>query len=29
MEIVNRQARHDYFILEEIEAGNSLTGTEI
>ena len=29
MEIVNRQARHDYFILEEIEAGISLTGTEI
>lgn len=29
MEIINRQARHDYFILEEIEAGISLTGTEI
>lgn len=29
MEIINRQARHDYFILEEIEAGIALTGTEI
>lgn len=29
MEILNRQARHDYFILEEIEAGIALTGTEI
>ncbi len=29
MEIINRQARHDYFILEEIEAGIVLTGTEI
>lgn len=29
MEIVNRQARHDYFILEEIETGIALTGTEI
>ena len=29
MEILNRQARHDYFILEEIEAGIVLTGTEI
>lgn len=29
MEIVNRQAKHDYFILEEIEAGIALTGTEI
>ena len=29
MEIVNRVARHDYFILEEIECGIALTGTEI
>lgn len=29
MEITNRQAQHDYFILEEIEAGIALTGTEI
>lgn len=29
MEIVNRQARHDYFIDQEIEAGIELTGTEI
>ena len=29
MEIVNRVARHDYFILEEIECGIVLTGTEI
>lgn len=29
MEIVNRIARHDYFILEEIECGIALTGTEI
>jgi len=29
MEILNRQARHDYFILEEIEAGIALTGTEV
>ena len=29
MEIVNRKARHDYFVLEEIEAGIALTGTEI
>ena len=29
MEIVNRQARHDYFILEEIECGIALKGTEI
>lgn len=29
MEIVNRQARHDYFILDEIECGIALTGTEI
>lgn len=29
VEIVNRQARHDYFILEEIECGIALKGTEI
>ena len=29
MEILNRRARYDYFILEEIEAGVVLTGTEI
>lgn len=29
MEIVNRKARFDYFIEEEIEAGIVLTGTEI
>lgn len=29
MEIVNRKARFDYEILEEIEAGIVLTGTEI
>ena len=29
MEIINRQAKHNYFILEEIEAGIALTGTEI
>lgn len=29
MEIVNRKARHDYFIEETYEAGISLTGTEI
>lgn len=29
MEIVNRKARHDYFILEEYECGIVLTGTEI
>ena len=29
MEILNRKARHDYFIEEEIEAGIVLTGTEI
>ena len=29
MEIINRQARHDYFILEEIECGVALKGTEI
>ena len=29
MEILNRQARHDYFIEEEFECGIALTGTEI
>ena len=29
MEIVNRKARFNYFIIEEIEAGISLEGTEI
>lgn len=29
MEILNRQARHDYFILEEVEAGLELKGTEV
>lgn len=29
MEIVNRVARHDYFIEDEIECGMVLTGTEI
>ncbi len=29
MEILNRRARYDYFILEEVEAGIVLTGTEI
>lgn len=29
MEIVNRQAKHNYFILDEIEVGICLTGTEI
>lgn len=29
MEIVNRQAKHDYFILEEVEAGIELKGTEV
>lgn len=29
MEILNRKARHDYFILEEYECGIVLTGTEI
>lgn len=29
MEIVNRKARYDYFIVEEYEAGMVLTGTEI
>ena len=29
MEINNRKAYHDYFVLETIEAGIVLTGTEI
>ncbi len=29
MEIVNREARYNYFILEEIECGIVLTGTEV
>lgn len=29
MEILNRKARHDYFIEEEFECGIVLTGTEI
>lgn len=29
VEIVNRVARHDYFILDEIECGIALKGTEI
>ena len=29
MEILNRKARHDYFVEETIEAGIVLTGTEI
>ncbi len=29
MEIINRKARHDYFIEEEYETGIALTGTEI
>ena len=29
MEINNRKAYHDYFVLEEYEAGIVLTGTEI
>ena len=29
MEIINREARYNYFILEEIECGIVLTGTEI
>lgn len=27
--VTNRQARHDYFIIETIEAGLALTGTEV
>ena len=29
MEIINRKARHDYFVEESYEAGIELTGTEI
>ena len=29
MEIINRKARHDYFIEEEYECGIALKGTEI
>lgn len=29
MEIVNKEARYNYFIIDEIEAGIALTGTEI
>ena len=29
MEILNRVAKHDYFILDEYECGIALTGTEI
>ena len=29
MEILNRKAKHDYFIEEVYEAGIALTGTEI
>ena len=29
MEILNRRARHEYFILESFEAGIELTGTEV
>lgn len=29
MEVINREAKYNYFILEEIEAGIALTGTEI
>lgn len=29
MEILNRKAKHDYFVEEEIECGIALTGTEI
>ena len=29
MEIINREAKYNYFILEEIECGIVLTGTEI
>ena len=29
MEIINRKARYDYFVLKEYEAGIVLTGTEI
>ena len=29
MEVINREAKYNYFILEEIECGIVLTGTEI
>ena len=29
MEIINREAKYNYFILEELECGIALTGTEI
>ena len=29
MEIINKKARYDYFIIEEYEAGIELTGTEV
>lgn len=29
MEIINKKAQHDYFVLETLEAGIVLTGTEI
>ena len=29
MEVINREAKYNYFILEEFECGISLTGTEI
>ncbi len=29
MEIINKKARFDYFIIEEYEAGIELTGTEV
>ncbi|MBR3661151.1 MAG: SsrA-binding protein SmpB [Bacilli bacterium] len=29
MEVVNREAKYNYFILEELECGIALTGTEI
>ena len=29
MEVINREARFNYFILEELECGIALTGTEI
>lgn len=29
MEVINREARYNYFILEELECGIALTGTEI
>ena len=29
MEVINREAKYNYFILEELECGIALTGTEI